>query len=100
MLCHKKLQMQKPDCNQYWTESSTDPVDNKMAKLLIITWQTNTKKGQNILICFLSSPNGFHACRFLHVTKLHYPIVQNKNHRLKRFYFIIIGENENIWSLH
>ena len=98
MLCHKKLQMQKPDCNQYWTESSTDPVDNKMAKLLIITWQTNTQKGQNILICFLSSPKGFHACRFL--TKLHYPTVQNKNYRLKCFSFIIIGENENKRSLH
>ena len=35
MQCHKKLQMQKPGCNQYWVESSTDPVDNKKSVLSI-----------------------------------------------------------------
>ena len=29
MLCHKKLQKQKPDYNPHWMESSTNPVDNK-----------------------------------------------------------------------
>ena len=53
MQCHKKLQMQKPGCNQYWVESSTDPVDNKKSVLSITLWQTNTKKRSGHSDCFL-----------------------------------------------